>query len=95
MSAVDMFLAVKKWITDRISPLEGDSITLNTLKTYSEAYMTATELEMTLVCSQRLLVSEAETRCGAKLGIELVQPILPSEIRYTVLKGSLEFRDML
>ncbi|GFU32176.1 hypothetical protein TNCV_329061 [Trichonephila clavipes] len=35
----------KKRITDRISHLAGDPITLNILKTHGEAYTTATELE--------------------------------------------------
>ncbi|GFU00266.1 RNase H domain-containing protein [Trichonephila clavipes] len=70
MSAADMFLAVKKRITDRISHLAGDSITLNILKKRSEAYTTVTELEMSRVYSQRMLVSDAETPCGCAAQLE-------------------------
>ncbi|GFX37679.1 hypothetical protein TNCV_1261161 [Trichonephila clavipes] len=69
MSAADLFLAVKKRITERISHLVGDSITLNILKTLSEDYTTATEQEMALVCSQRMLVSDAETRCKFRIKV--------------------------
>ncbi|GFU77626.1 transposable element Tcb1 transposase [Trichonephila clavipes] len=63
MSAADMFLAVIKRINDRIS--DGGQInTKNILKTHSGDYTTATQQEMARVCSQRVLVSDAETRCG-------------------------------
>ncbi|GFV18680.1 hypothetical protein TNCV_4755671 [Trichonephila clavipes] len=58
----------EKWITDGISHLAGDPITLNILKTHSEAYTTAAELEITGVCSQGMLLSDAEARCGVLHG---------------------------
>ncbi|GFW25640.1 uncharacterized protein TNCV_1309011 [Trichonephila clavipes] len=44
----------------------------------SEAYTTATQLEMARVCLAKMLVSNAETHCGEVLG-----PVDPRDVIYT------------
>lgn len=55
--AVDMFLEIKKSITNHITHTADGSIILNMLKTCSEVYTLVTKLQVARVSSQRMLVS--------------------------------------